>query len=260
MKDNKNVYENLDWQKLTKNVLKDKITVIMQAIPKDVKTILDIGCGNGVITNELAKLYQVTGLDRSRKALSFVKTENIQSSSDNIPLPDRSFDLIFSSELMEHLPEEVFIKTINEMKRLTKKYILITVPFAENIKKAYLKCPECGFIFNRSYHLRGFDINSLKNYFPEYQMIYCEKTGKKVRYYNSVLATIKHRFSSSASWIPFYWTPKDSRNSMCPQCECKFTYFYRFNFLAFMCDMINVIISPKRPYWLIELFEKDTGV
>lgn len=72
--DNKNVYEKFDWEQLqTKNLL-NKIEIINEFIPDDVKSIIDIGCGNGIITNMLSAKYDVTGVDRSEKALSFVTT------------------------------------------------------------------------------------------------------------------------------------------------------------------------------------------
>jgi len=61
--DNTVIYEKFDWGKLQSNDLRDKINLVIDYIPEDVKTILDVGCGNGVITNELAKRYKVTGVD-----------------------------------------------------------------------------------------------------------------------------------------------------------------------------------------------------
>jgi len=254
--DNPAYYENFEWENFLISQIKDKVNKILTIIPDDVNSIIDIGCGNGIITNELHKIYNVTAVDRSKKALSFVKAKKLQADCSNIPIEDNSFDMVFSSELLEHLEEDTFYKTLTELKRLTKKYILISVPNAENLKKTYIQCPECKFIYNRVYHLRSFIPKDFEKYFEDFEIKYYERFGKKIRYYNPLISKIKHKVSPPKSWIPYYWTPKNKRNTMCPKCEYKFSYEYKFNIFSFGCDMLNILISPKKPYWLFILLEK----
>ena len=98
--DNKNLYEKFDWASLKEEDLKDKIIKVLDFLPEDVKTIVDVGCGNGAITNVIGKQYDITGVDRSKEALKHLKTKTVLASADNIPLPSASFDLVFSSELL----------------------------------------------------------------------------------------------------------------------------------------------------------------
>ncbi len=232
-----------------------KIQQVMQSIPADVKTLIDIGCENGVITNELGKKYDVLGVDRSRKALEFVQTPKIEASCDAVPV-EGPFDMVFSSELLEHLPENVFNETIKEFKRLARKYIFITVPNGENPDKLSIKCPACSYIFNRPNHLRSFSVKDFERLFPEYRIIKWFDFGKKVRYYNPLLLKIKRKISPPISWIPYYWIPKEERNTICPRCEHAFYYSWRFHPMALAVDVFNVLVSPKKPYWLFVLMEK----
>ena len=254
--DNRNLYEKFDWEALKSEDLKEKADLIRKLIPESVKTILDVGCGNGAITNYLSDYYDITGLDRSASALSFVKTKKIQASADEIPLSDLTFDLVFSSELLEHLEEEVLRKTVKEISRIAKEYVLISVPNRENPDKLSIRCPSCEYVFNRPNHLRSFSIQRLKDLFPEYQIITSKVSGKSVRYYNPVLLNIKRKISPSTSWIPYSWIPSGKRKTFCPACEYEFDYPYKPNLFARSIDLLNVIISPKRPYWLIVLFKK----
>lgn len=254
--DNKKVYEKYDWDSLKETHLKGKIIRIMDAIPSDVKSIIDIGCGNGAITNVIGEKYNVTAVDRSANALENVKTDKITASSDSIPITENSFDMVFSSELLEHLPGSILDGTISEFKRLTKKYIFITVPNDENPDKLSISCPECNYKYNSPNHLRSFNIKELASHFPEYNLISTFTYGKKVRYYNRNILKLKTSLSPSNSWIPYYWMPKDKRKTMCPSCEFTFENPYKFNLFALSFDLLNIITSPKKPYWLFALFKK----
>ena len=254
--DNKKFYEQFDWKMLKYTHLKSKIEIIKQTLPSDVKKILDVGCGNGIITNELGKNYQVTGLDRSSEALKYVKTNKIQASSDEIPFSQNDFDMIFSSEMLEHLPNDIFMKTISEFRRISPKYVFISVPNNENLKKTFIECKKCCFRYNRSYHLRSFNVQNICKLFPEYKLKENFTFGVRIRQYNSLVLSIKKSFTPAISWIPYYWTSIEKRKTMCPNCEHQFTYDYKFNLLSFICDSMNAIISPKIPYWIFVLLER----
>jgi SAM-dependent methyltransferase len=254
--DNKNIYELHDWHILNEQTLRLKIDKILSIIPESVETIVDIGCGNGVITNQLSQKYSVVGVDRSRAALEYVRCDYVQSSSESIPLPDYSFDMSFTSELLEHLEDDTYKKTIAEIKRLSKKYILVTVPNGENPDKLSIQCPSCLYRYNRPNHLRSLNIQDFKQNYQEYDILQHFVFGRKVRYYNPAILNLKLKFSPPASWIPYYWIEKNVRNTICPSCEHKFYYPFKFNLISFFCDVLNAIVSPKKPYWLFVLMKK----
>lgn len=255
--DNKNYYENFDWKNADlSNKISDKIELIINSIPKDVKTVLDVGCGDGTISNGLSKYFNVLATDRSFNALKFVEPNKLNISADYLPIKNNSFDLVFSSEMIEHLPDEIFYKSINEMKRVSSKYIYLTFPNNENIKKQVTECPKCSYQFNKSYHLRSINVELIKALFPEYKIILTFEYGAKIRDYNRFLNTIKHKIVPSSSWIPMFWTPNQKRTTSCPNCNQIYEIPYKFNLIAYLIDRFNVVISKKRPYQLCVLMEK----
>ena len=67
--DNLAYYEQFNWKGLKLNSRRQiKVQKILGMIPPDVRTIIDIGCGDGTITNRLAEKFDVTGVDRSEKS------------------------------------------------------------------------------------------------------------------------------------------------------------------------------------------------
>lgn len=255
--DNPKYYEQYNWEESQlKEKLQDKIKLLKRLIPNDVKTIVDIGCGDGTITNELKDFYKIIGIDRSFNALKYVKADKIQASADLIPIKPESIDLIFSSEMLEHLPEDIFIKTISELNNTTRKYLLLTFPDNENIEKHFVKCPNCSYVFNKSYHLRTINLQKITNLFPDFKIISYLRYGKKKRDYSKVLGRIKHKFISSTSWIPDYWTPDGRRDTMCPKCNKVFSIPYKFNIAAYFIELLNIVFTKKRPYQLFVLMEK----
>lgn len=94
-------------------------------------TLLDVGCGNGFFTYHFAKFYDVTGLDFSKQMLKINPHHKlIHGNVENLPFNNNSFDIVFCSDLLHHLknPE----KAVEEMKRVTKKYIIISEPNRNN--------------------------------------------------------------------------------------------------------------------------------
>lgn len=107
--------------------------------------ILDVGCGDGVIFYLLNKIFKsknknlkLFGIDSSELAIRVAKEKNpdaIFKISDvyNLPFEDDYFDLIISSDVIEHVSESE--KMILEIKRVGKKnsfYIIGTpIKFTE---------------------------------------------------------------------------------------------------------------------------------
>ena len=85
-------------------------------------TVLDIGCGNGALTHDVAeKAGQVVGIDLNEKSISLARQRysrgNIEYICGNVlnDLPDKRFDVVISN-VLEHIEERVkFLKRLREM-------------------------------------------------------------------------------------------------------------------------------------------------
>jgi SAM-dependent methyltransferase len=147
-----------------------RIREFSNKIPDDGKSILDVGCGNGLFLHYISKTNfgnyaRICGVDRSQIALSHVKTEKYLSCVDALPFRDCEFDIVTSLEVIEHLPVGVYENSLKELARVARRYILIGVPFNEDIRNSLIECPNCSCRFNANYHLRSFSETAIKSIF-----------------------------------------------------------------------------------------------
>lgn len=89
--------------------------------------ILDIGCGGGLLSNELAKISNnVTGIDIHDEVLHIAKKYNelknvkyLKANADNLPFADNTFDIVCAMDLLEHV--EDYQQAVSEGVRVLKK-------------------------------------------------------------------------------------------------------------------------------------------
>jgi SAM-dependent methyltransferase len=138
-------------------------------LPGEVRSILDVGCGNGVFTNLVETNRFKVGLDLSRVALQYVTTLRLQANATRLPFANNSFDASLSMEMLEHLPFAIYQSAQNELVRVSRLYILITVPYDENLKYNRVICPVCLYAFHPYHHVRRYEPSAFETMFrPHY--------------------------------------------------------------------------------------------
>ena len=161
-------YENdAFWSGVLDNPMdRDRIQRLAGLIPADVSSVLDVGCGDGMFVNYLlassSRIDRLYAVDRSQKALAHVKAEKSQASIDDLPFGSKSFHLVSSLEVIEHLPVRVLEKGLASLCDIAEKYVLISVPYREDLDRSKIMCPACRSCFNPDYHMRSFDDDRMR--------------------------------------------------------------------------------------------------
>lgn len=101
---------------------------------KKVDSILDVGCGEGFTLNRLKEHgigKKLEGLEYSKDAIllgkkTYPDIKITQGSIYELPYKANSFDLVLCTEVLEHLEEPE--KALQELVRVSKKYLVISVP------------------------------------------------------------------------------------------------------------------------------------
>jgi SAM-dependent methyltransferase len=246
----------------------ERISATMDMIPAEVESLLDAGCGNGLFLNALLEkrpAIKCHGFDRSEEALKYVKVEKSTGDIGSITFPDGSFNCVTSLEVIEHLPVTIFDQALSELSRVSNKYLLISVPYNEDLREAFTQCPSCLSNFNSNMHMRSFSTDKFVSLFNQYGFTSRKfvLAGKSTRYkYHSQYRKVFYP-SQFRQWL----------SPLCPICgyeerigdeisnneaENLTSQKESAMTLGSMIRLIPKIFWPKEEkyYWIIGLFEK----
>ncbi len=125
MSQNKEFWKKYHLENDKPYMFSDKIKDAVKDL--NIKSVLEIGCGLG---NNLKNFdgLQVTGIDLSEHAIEIAKQKLPKfrfyvGNVLQIPLQE-TFDLVFSSAVIEHIPPPLLDQAFKEMFRVSNKYIL----------------------------------------------------------------------------------------------------------------------------------------
>jgi 2-polyprenyl-6-hydroxyphenyl methylase/3-demethylubiquinone-9 3-methyltransferase len=167
--------------------IKDKITETWNLKPEALKplqglTILDIGCGGGLLSVPLTRLgAQVTGIDASEKNIKVasihaqkedLQIEYINTSAEELTKTGRKFDIVLNMEVIEHVADVesfmqasaqlvkpnglMLVATINRTAKsyafaiVGAEYVLRWLPRGTHDWKKFLKPHEINNLFEKN--------------------------------------------------------------------------------------------------------------
>lgn len=197
----------------------ERIHELISMLPKRADSLLDVGCGNGLFVNELHRAPSTTrprrlyAVDRSAAALKHVEVDNCRCDIASLPFRDNDFEIVTCLEVVEHLPLETYTAALSELCRVASRWILISVPYKQNLEKSLCRCPCCATRFNPDYHLRSFDKINTRELFQDKGFV-----ARETRFLGSRLEYIGyHRLRRLFKRTP---RPKDRfpTFTICPMC------------------------------------------
>lgn len=137
--------------------------------------LLDIGCADGVFTNEIAKVLHrqssVTGVDIHISSINFARRKfpHIKfytAAAENLPFQKHTFDLITCLEMLEHVKNPLLV--LQEMRRILKPNgrAVILVPQETLLFKSiwFVWTKFKGKVWNHA-HMQHFYFDSLNSFF-----------------------------------------------------------------------------------------------
>lgn len=140
--------------------------IALSKIPKEGlgKKLLDVGCREGAQSKFFESLgYQVTSIDVEKV---YEKT-TVVDCNEKLPWDDETFDVIWSSEVLEHLIDPGF--SLSEARRVVKPGGMMVYTVPNSFPVYFCLLAAVGLTpqrIQRSDHLQFFDLISIKRLFP----------------------------------------------------------------------------------------------
>jgi SAM-dependent methyltransferase len=131
---------------------------------------LDVGLGAGQFINAVASTGWFDGVHgadpvRFNKYVELTAgIERVDVSVAELPFPDGHFDVVTCMEVLEHVPDDVFVAGLAELRRVCRGQLIMTVPFEE---------PEPIY----AGHCRRFEAADIVRAFPRAERILLERPG-----------------------------------------------------------------------------------
>ena len=97
------------------------------------RKILNVGDADGIFLESIGK--KETSLNLNQECVEFIKKKEMDAvlgNAENLEFEDLSFDFVFCFETLEHCPNP--IKVLNELGRVAKKKVFLSVPYRNETK------------------------------------------------------------------------------------------------------------------------------
>jgi ubiquinone/menaquinone biosynthesis C-methylase UbiE len=179
------------------------------------KSVMDYGPGKADFLNIIKSDYEIAGIEMNIERVKLcnqilgqnaVRLGNIQ---DGLDYKDNSFDTITCMEVLEHLDDPK--KALEELVRVSRKRVIITVPFNEKIR--YVLCIHCAKYTPYSGHLHSFNESSISEIIPQTVRItkieLCSnKLLRRIPYFNRIIFKAPQFISSTLDNLINHIFPK----------------------------------------------------
>ena len=240
---------------------KPRVETILRLWPGGVDSLLDVGAGDGRITNVIAgRAHLAVAQDISSGGLRRVAVSAlpVQGTSDRLPYRNGAFDLVMCAEVIEHLPDEVLRRTVAEAARVSRRYILVTTPFEERLENGLIQCDRCKTWFHGSLHCQSFSRARMEALFGGAGLRVAAYASSGAQLYRSVwLGKVTRALTG---YYGGFWHPQ----LRCPVCgnaavDKRSARGHPLRMLLGGLDLLIGRLRPSTPHNHVVLFEKDEG-
>lgn len=117
--------------------------------------VLDVGAGSGALLDLIPSAVGIDLVSRHSRVLA--------ASIDNLPYHGNSFETIFATDVLEHLPDDTLFAGLKEINRVLAPggHLILAVPNNEKLEETNVWCPNCHAEFHRWGHVQIFNTASV---------------------------------------------------------------------------------------------------
>jgi SAM-dependent methyltransferase len=145
----------------------ERVASLLGLLPPRLPAALDVGARDGHIARLLAeRVDAVTALDLEQPAIADARIRCVKGDATRLGFADRSFDLVLCAEVLEHIPGALLQAACSELSRVARSYVLIGVPYRQDLRTDRTTCQRCGKTNPPWGHVNSFDEQRLRRLFP----------------------------------------------------------------------------------------------
>lgn len=140
---------------------------LLKLMPESGIIAIDIGARDGHFSVLMTKRYeQVVALDLTQPQIFHPQVQCVEGDATQLEYNDNYFDLVFCSEVLEHIPSDLLTKACSELERVSKQHLLIGVPYRQDLRVGRTTCYTCMKPNPPWGHVNAFDEKRLAALFP----------------------------------------------------------------------------------------------
>lgn len=148
---------------------------------------LDVGAQDGHFSRILAEKCEiVVALDLEKPTIDIQDIKCVKGDVTHLQYEDDCFDLVFCTEVLEHIPKHLTERACAELSRVSKNYLLIGVPYKQDVRVGRTTCASCGKKNPPWGHVNTFDEKRIKNLFDRFNIEKISFVGETTNATNSI--------------------------------------------------------------------------
>ena len=223
------------------------------------RSALDVGARDGRFSSLLVERFeQVTALDLDVPDIRTPGIVCVRGDVTDLHFDEDSFDLVVCTEVLEHIPARGLAKAGMELSRVTRDYLLVGVPYLQDIRVGRTTCHVCGAHNPPWGHVNSFDETALLALFPGMaveQRSWVGRNGERTNFVSTFLMDLAGNAYGTYG-----------QQETCVQCGAPVTMPTRRTMtqkaltrLAFWARRPSELFHKTRPNWIHLLLRKPRG-
>lgn len=235
----------------------ERTNSIISLISKKQENILDIGARDGYFAKKfITHADYVVSIDIVTPMFKCPSVIKLVCNVENLPFKSDSFETVVCAEVLEHINQPFLTKACREIARVSKKNIIIGVPFRQELRIGRTTCRNCGGKNPPWGHQNSFNEKKLINLFKNWKVIDVKYVGDVIDIKTNWISS----FLKDLCGNPWgYYLQEEP----CIYCGCTLMHPHSYGFkkklinkIATMLDDIQNYKKKTKPNWIHILFEK----
>jgi len=220
---------------------------------------IDVGTRDDHLACLLADRFaSVTALDLEMPLVPDARVACAAGDVRRLRMPDNAFDLVICAEVLEHIPPADLSSACNELARITRRHLLIGVPYRQDTRLARTTCSACGECNPPWGHVNRFDEHRLRQLFTGLDVARETFVGRTDASTNFVAS-----FLMNLAGNPYGTYGQDEPCTSCGaalrEAPPRAAHQKALTRIAFWASAMTTPFARHRPNWIHVLFSKSGG-